>query len=71
MKQSAQRVQQALAAQGLDLEVREFPASTKTAAEAAVTGASPLEGNAYKVAITKTLVRRALLSNSLPGTAAI
>jgi len=35
MKQSAQRVQQALAAQGLDLEVREFPASTKTAAEAA------------------------------------
>ncbi len=34
-KDSARRVQQALAERGFDFEVREFPASTRTAAEAA------------------------------------
>ena len=35
LKPSAQRVQEALAAHGLGLEVREFPASTRTAEDAA------------------------------------
>ncbi|KZD06273.1 YbaK/EbsC family protein [Oceanibaculum pacificum] len=35
MKPAAERVQGALAAHGLGLEVREFPASTRTAADAA------------------------------------
>ncbi len=35
LKPAAQRVQAALAAKGLDFEVREFPASTRTSAEAA------------------------------------
>lgn len=35
LKASALRVQRALAEKGLDFEVREFPASTRTAAEAA------------------------------------
>ena len=35
LKPSAQRVQEALAAHGLGLEVREFPASTRTAGDAA------------------------------------
>lgn len=35
LKPSAQRVQKALAAHGLGLEVREFPASTRTAEDAA------------------------------------
>lgn len=35
MKESALRVQDALTAERLELEVREFPASTRTAAEAA------------------------------------
>jgi len=35
LKPAAQRVQAALAAHGLGLEVREFPAATRTAAEAA------------------------------------
>lgn len=35
LKPAAQRVQAALAAHGLGLEVREFPAGTRTAAEAA------------------------------------
>jgi NADPH-dependent glutamate synthase beta subunit-like oxidoreductase len=37
-------------------------ASAEAAAEAAVAGAVPLSNNAYKVAITKTLVKRALAS---------
>jgi xanthine dehydrogenase YagS FAD-binding subunit len=37
------------------------------AAEAAVKGAKPMRMNAYKVEITKTLVRRALLSVLQPG----
>jgi prolyl-tRNA editing enzyme YbaK/EbsC (Cys-tRNA(Pro) deacylase) len=35
LKESARRVQQALAAAGFDFQVREFPASTRTSAEAA------------------------------------
>ncbi len=35
LKAAAARVQDALAAQGVDLHVRQFPASTRTAAEAA------------------------------------
>lgn len=35
LKDSAQRVQQALAAAGFDFQVREFPASTRTSQEAA------------------------------------
>ena len=35
LKAAAQRVQDALAAQGLDLEVRQFPEPTRSAAEAA------------------------------------
>src|SRR3546814_9572623 len=35
LKGSARRVQQALAVAGFDLEVREFPTSTRTSAEAA------------------------------------
>ncbi|SMF46130.1 Cys-tRNA(Pro) deacylase, prolyl-tRNA editing enzyme YbaK/EbsC [Tistlia consotensis] len=35
LKASARRVQEALAGRGLDFEVREFPASTRTSAEAA------------------------------------
>src|SRR3546814_5678026 len=35
LKGSARRVQQALAVAGFDLEVREFPTSTRTPAEAA------------------------------------
>jgi len=35
LKGSAKRVQEALAARGFDFEVREFPASTRSAAEAA------------------------------------
>lgn len=35
LKDSARRVQQALAAAGFDFQVREFPASTRTSAEAA------------------------------------
>lgn len=35
LKAAAARVQEALAAQGVDLHVRQFPASTRTAAEAA------------------------------------
>lgn len=35
LKDSARRVQEALAARGFDLQVREFPATTRTAAEAA------------------------------------
>jgi prolyl-tRNA editing enzyme YbaK/EbsC (Cys-tRNA(Pro) deacylase) len=35
LKESAKRVQEALAARGFDFEVREFPASTRTSAEAA------------------------------------
>jgi len=34
------------------------------AAEAAVRNAKPLSKNAYKIAITKTLVKRTLLDNS-------
>lgn len=36
LKPATRRVQEALAAKGLSLEVREFPASTRTAEEAAV-----------------------------------
>ena len=36
LQPSAQRVQEALAARGFDFEVREFPAGTRTSAEAAV-----------------------------------
>ncbi len=35
LKDSARRVQAALAARGCDFEVREFPAGTRTSAEAA------------------------------------
>jgi prolyl-tRNA editing enzyme YbaK/EbsC (Cys-tRNA(Pro) deacylase) len=35
LKESARRVQEALAARGFDFQVREFPASTRTSAEAA------------------------------------
>jgi xanthine dehydrogenase YagS FAD-binding subunit len=36
--------------------------NAEAAAEAAVAGAVPLSENAYKVAITRTLVKRALVS---------
>jgi CO/xanthine dehydrogenase FAD-binding subunit len=39
-------------------------AHAEAAAEAAVSGAVPLSGNAYKVAIAKTLVKKALVSRS-------
>ena len=35
LKESARRVQEALAARGFDFQIREFPASTRTSAEAA------------------------------------
>jgi len=35
LKESARRVQEALAARGFDFEIREFPASTRSSAEAA------------------------------------
>jgi prolyl-tRNA editing enzyme YbaK/EbsC (Cys-tRNA(Pro) deacylase) len=35
LKDSARRVQEALAARGFDFQIREFPASTRTSAEAA------------------------------------
>ncbi len=37
------------------------PATAEDAAQASVAGAKPLSGNAYKMEITKTLVKRALL----------
>lgn len=43
LKQSAQAVQRALDAAGLDCEVREFPASTRTAQEAAEAVGCPVE----------------------------
>jgi len=41
---------------------RVTPENAATAGEAAVEGAAPLSMNAYKVALTKTVVKRALLS---------
>jgi xanthine dehydrogenase YagS FAD-binding subunit len=38
------------------------PSTAEAAAEAAVIGAVPLNMNVYKVEITKTLVKRAILS---------
>ena len=52
LKESAKRVQAALAARGFAFEVREFPAGTRTAAEAAAIGCAVGQ-------IAKSLVFRA------------
>jgi NADPH-dependent glutamate synthase beta subunit-like oxidoreductase len=52
----AVEAEQAIKGQSLD------NAHAEAAAEAAIAGALPLDKNAYKIAITKTLVKRALVS---------
>lgn len=53
LKESARRVQQALAAAGFDFQVREFPASTRTSEEAAAAIGCAVEQ------IAKSLIFRA------------
>lgn len=57
LKESARRVQQALAAAGFDFQVREFPASTRTSQEAAAAIGCDV------AQIAKSLIFRALDSD--------
>ncbi len=61
LKLSAQRVQDALAARGFDLEVRELPDSTRTAAEAAAAVGCRVEQIAKSLVFVARPSERAVL----------